>query len=170
MAAIDMLILDVDGVLTDGRVTYTDDGREIKSFHVRDGAALRYWLDAGREAAIISGRDSAAVTRRAQEMGITHIRQGSSNKLPVLRELVQRTGRRPEQVAVIGDDLPDLPLLRNVGLGIAVADACPELRAIAGYVTRERGGNGAVREVIEMLMHEQGTWQPLLDRLNKERL
>lgn len=170
MARIEMLVLDVDGVLADGRITYTDDGREIKSFHVRDGAGLNYWAKAGRQAAIISGRSTPAVTRRAAELGITHLYQGAASKLPALIELLRVTGKPPESVCVIGDDLPDLPLLRNAGLGIAVADACADLRATAHYVTLLPGGRGAVREVIEMLLQRQGLWQSLLDRLHAERI
>lgn len=170
IARIDLLVLDVDGVLADGRITYTDDGREIKSFHVRDGSGLNYWVKTGRQAAIISGRSSPAVTRRAAELGITHLYQGAASKLPALRELLLATGKSPESVCVIGDDLPDLPLLRNVGLGIAVADACIDLRAAAHHVTSLPGGQGAVREVIEMLLQQQGLWQSLLDRLHAERI
>jgi YrbI family 3-deoxy-D-manno-octulosonate 8-phosphate phosphatase len=170
MAAIELLVLDVDGVLTDGRITYADDGREIKAFHVHDGAGVRFWLDAGRQAAIISGRQSAAVTRRAQELGIPHVIQGVGAKLPAFRTLLRKIGLGPEQTCVIGDDLPDLPLVRNSGLGVAVADACPQLRYAAHHVTRNQGGRGAVREMIEMLLTAQGRWQPLLDRLNAERL
>ena len=167
---VEMLILDVDGVLTDGRIIYADDGREIKAFHVRDGAAIRFWVDAGKQVAIISGRNSPVVARRAAELGITRIVQGAGSKLPALRSLLAETSLRPEQIGVVGDDLPDWPLLRHCGLGIAVADACPELRAVAHWVTRSCGGNGAVREVIERLMQEQGLWQPLLDRLRSESL
>ncbi len=170
MAAIELLVLDVDGVLTDGRITYSDDGRETKSFHVRDGAGVRLWLDAGRQAAIISGRQSAAVSRRAQELGIPHVIQGVSAKLPAFKALLQQVGLAPEQACVIGDDLPDLPLVRNAGLGVAVADACPELRFAAHHVTSKPGGQGAVRETIELLLTEQGRWQLLLDRLNAEQI
>ncbi|MCE9534667.1 MAG: HAD hydrolase family protein [Planctomycetes bacterium] len=170
ISKIRLLVLDVDGVLTDGRITYTDDGREIKSFHVRDGGGLRWWQDAGREAAIISGRASPSVSRRAEELGIKRVIQGTGNKLPALRVLLAELDIAPEHVCVMGDDLPDLPLLRNCGLGIAVADACPALRAAAKYVTLKAGGQGAVREVIEMLLRGQNLWQPMVDRLHAERL
>jgi 3-deoxy-D-manno-octulosonate 8-phosphate phosphatase (KDO 8-P phosphatase) len=170
IVAVDLLVLDVDGVLTDGRVTYSDDGREIKSFHVRDGAALKWWLESGRQAAIISGRDSPAVTRRARELGIAHLYQGAGAKLPVLRQLLDGLGGGAGRVCAIGDDLPDVPVLKNVGFAVAVADACPELRAVAHHVTHARGGRGAVREVVELLLRAQGRWQPLLDRLHAERL
>ncbi len=170
IVGIEMLVLDVDGVLTEGSVTYVSDGSEVKSFHVRDGAGVRMWLDAGKQAAIISGRDSPAVTRRAAELGIHRVVQGAKKKLPVLRQLLADTKLQPGQVAVIGDDLPDLPLIRNCGLGIAVADACAELRAAAHLVTGQKGGRGAVREAIEQMMRVQGLWQPLLDGLHAEQL
>jgi 3-deoxy-D-manno-octulosonate 8-phosphate phosphatase (KDO 8-P phosphatase) len=170
IARIEMLVLDVDGVLTDGRVTYVNDGQEIKSFNVRDGAGIHYWIGAGKQAAIISGRKSPAVQRRAAELGIERVIQGASQKLPALKQLVADANLETDQVAVVGDDLPDLPLLRNCGLGIAVADACDELRAAAHWVTNRRGGRGAVRETIELLMRGQGLWQRLLDRLQSERL
>ncbi len=170
MARIEMLVLDVDGVLTDGRIIYADDGREIKAFHVRDGAALRFWIDAGKQVAIISGRNSPIVAKRAAEFGITRIVQGAGSKLPALKSLCADANLRPDQVSVVGDDLPDLPLLRNCGLGIAVADACPELRAAADWITQLPGGQGAVREVIERLMQVQNLWQPLLARLQAQTL
>jgi len=170
ITGIEMLVLDVDGVLTEGRVTYVDDGREIKSFHVRDGAGVRMWVDAGKQAAIVSGRQSTAVTRRAAELGVARVVQGASSKLASLRLLLAQSGLNASQVAVVGDDLPDIPLLRNCGLGIAVADACPEARAAAHLVTTAAGGRGAVREVIELLMRAQGLWQPMLERLHAEKL
>jgi 3-deoxy-D-manno-octulosonate 8-phosphate phosphatase (KDO 8-P phosphatase) len=170
VARVELLVLDADGVLTDGRIVYADDGAEIKSFHVRDGSALRLWADAGKRAAVISGRDSPAVTRRARELGVGHLFQGAGAKLEVLRRLLAETGLAAAQVCAVGDDLPDLPLLKNCGLGIAVADACPELRAAAHFITRARGGHGAVREVVELLMRGRGLWQPVLDRLAAERL
>ena len=170
IARIELLVLDVDGVLTDGRIIYADDGQEIKAFHVRDGAAVRFWIDAGKQVAIISGRNSPIVAKRALELGITRIVQGAGSKLPALRRILADSGLRPDQVCVVGDDLPDWPMLRNCGLAIAVADACPELRAAAHLLTLAKGGCGAVREVIERLMHGQGLWQPLLDRLRAEAL
>lgn len=170
IAAVEMLVLDVDGVLSDGRIFYADDGREVKAFHVRDGAALRFWIEAGKQVAIISGRNSSTVTRRASELGITRIVQGAGKKLPALRSLIAETGLRADQIGVVGDDLPDWPLLRHCGLAIAVADACPELRASAHWVTHAKGGCGAVREVIECIMQEQRLWQPMLERLRAETL
>jgi len=169
LARIDLLVLDVDGVLTDGRVTYSDDGREIKSFHVRDGLALRSWHNAGKQSAIISGRSSPTVARRAAELGIQWIVQGAGDKLPAFRKLLAALGREPGTVCVIGDDLPDLPLVHNCAFGVAVADGCAELKAVAHHVTRQPGGHGAVREVIEILLKSQQQWQPLVERLMAER-
>jgi 3-deoxy-D-manno-octulosonate 8-phosphate phosphatase (KDO 8-P phosphatase) len=162
---VQLLILDVDGVLTDGRIVYTDAGNEVKSFHVRDGSALKFWQESGKQVAIISGRSSTVVERRARELGITHIIQGARTKLPALEIMLNQFQLKPSQVCAIGDDLADYPVLRTCGVGIAVADACAELRAIAHYTTETPGGRGAVREAIEWLMKQQGSWQTLLSRL-----
>src|SRR5262245_5303181 len=128
IAPIELLVLDVDGVLTDGRIIYADDGQEIKAFHVRDGAAITWWREAGKRVAIISGRSSPAVRQRARELAIDAVIQGVSGKLSALRSLLTGMELRPEQVCAVGDDLPDLPLLKNVGLAVAVADACAQVR------------------------------------------
>ena len=125
---IELLVLDVDGVLTDGGIVYSDHDAEIKKFHVRDGSGLALWRKAGKRAAIITGRRSRIVEIRAAELGIDPVVQGAADKLPGLRQVLAVTGFRPEQVAYVGDDLPDVPVLRNVGLAAAVADACPEAR------------------------------------------
>jgi 3-deoxy-D-manno-octulosonate 8-phosphate phosphatase (KDO 8-P phosphatase) len=170
IARVELLVLDVDGVLTDGRIVYCDDGRETKAFHVRDGSAIRFWIEAGKQAAIISGRNSAVVVKRARELGITRIVQGAGSKLAALQGLLDEMKLTFGQVCVIGDDLPDWPMIRHCGFSVAVADACPELRAAAHWVTRAPGGAGAVREVIERLMRGQGLWQPLLARFQSETL
>jgi 3-deoxy-D-manno-octulosonate 8-phosphate phosphatase (KDO 8-P phosphatase) len=170
VAAIELLILDVDGVLTDGSVVYAEDLWEIKAFHVRDGSAIKWWRQAGKRVALISGRSSAAVARRAAELGIDHLVQGADAKLPALRTILAATGSRPDQVCAVGDDLPDLPLLRNVGLAAAVADAADEVRQAAHFVTSAPGGRGAVREVVEVLLKGQGRWQPVVERYQAERL
>lgn len=163
--SIELLVLDVDGVLTDGGVVYADDGVEIKRFHVRDGSGLKVWQRVGKRAAVITGRSSPTVAVRAAELGIDPVHQGVSDKLPVFRAIVEECGCRPEQAAYLGDDLPDLPALRSCGLALAVADACPEVRAAAHYVTRARGGNGAVREAIELILNCQGHWQDFVGGL-----
>src|SRR5438105_12837433 len=123
-ADIAMLVLDVDGVLTDGRIVYDDTGREVKFFHVRDGSGLKIWRSLGKRAAIITGRSSRAVEIRAAELQIEPVIQGASDKLATYRELLQAAGSEPHHVSCIGDDLPDLPLLRNRGLALTVAHAC----------------------------------------------
>ncbi len=153
-----MLVLDVDGVLTDGRIIFTDAGDEIKAFHVRDGTGLKLWRKSGKRVAIITGRSSPIVNRRAGELGIELVIQGADEKLAALRRILSETGLRAEQVCAMGDDLPDLPVLQECGVGVAVADAVDELKAVATLVTNARGGRGAVREAIEWLMRGQGTW------------
>jgi len=164
-AGIALLVLDVDGVLTDGSVIYAGAEVEVKAFHVRDGAGLKIWHQEGKRAALITGRQSSAVERRAAELAVAPALQGVADKLLALRQLLAATGRTAEEVCVIGDDLPDLPMLRRVGLAVAVADACPEVRAAAHYVTRTPGGRGAVRETIELILHCQGAWQQVIERL-----
>jgi len=163
-APIELLVLDVDGVLTDGRIVYAGAGEEIKAFHVRDGSGIRLWQNAGKRAAIITGRTTLAVARRAAELGIDLVIQGAADKRVALRSILDTTGLRPEQAAGIGDDLPDLPILRAVGLALAVADACAEVRHAAHFVTQAPGGGGAVREAIELLLRCQGSWQRVVDR------
>jgi 3-deoxy-D-manno-octulosonate 8-phosphate phosphatase (KDO 8-P phosphatase) len=162
--AIELLLLDVDGVLTDGSVVYADDGTELKRFHVRDGSGLKLWHAAGKRSAIVSGRKSAAVERRASELGIRPVLQGRDDKLAALAEVLAETGLAPEQVCAVGDDLPDLPVLRRCGLAVAVADGCPEVREACHYATIAAGGRGAVREAIEWLLKAQGRWAELTAR------
>ena len=163
-----LIILDVDGVLTDGRVYLDGRGEEIKVFHVRDGQGIRLWLDAGYEVGIITGRKSEALAYRAKELGITHVYQGSRDKLEDYRHLLRVTNLMSEEVAMIGDDLPDLPILHHVGLPVAVGDAVSEVKEEAKYITEARGGCGAVREVIEMLLKKQGKWEFIDKRMQGE--
>jgi 3-deoxy-D-manno-octulosonate 8-phosphate phosphatase (KDO 8-P phosphatase) len=162
IAGIELLVLDVDGVLTDGRIVYTDDGREVKAFHVRDGSGLNLWKRAGKRAAIVTGRSSPAVDRRAAELGVAPVVQGAADKGEALRSVLAETGFQADRACAVGDDLFDLPMLAGCGLAVAVADACPELRAAAHYVTRAAGGRGAVREVVELLLQGQGRWRALV--------
>lgn len=155
---ITVLVLDVDGVLTDGRIVYADDGAELKRFHVRDGSGLKFWREAGNRAAIISGRASPAVDRRAAELGIGPVVQGSGDKSAALDAVLKTLGVRPDEVCGIGDDLPDLPMLRRCGLAVTVADGCREVREMADHVTQLPGGHGAVREAIEWLLTLTGQW------------
>jgi 3-deoxy-D-manno-octulosonate 8-phosphate phosphatase (KDO 8-P phosphatase) len=163
-APIELLLLDVDGVLTDGGIIYTDEGEEIKQFHVRDGSALKFWQLAGKRAASLTGRTSRVVDVRAREIGIAPVIQGAADKLAAFQDLLRQLALAPQQVCFIGDDLPDLPVLRCCGLAIAVADACAEVRTEAHYVTRAPGGRGAVREGIELVLRAQGRWQAIVER------
>jgi 3-deoxy-D-manno-octulosonate 8-phosphate phosphatase (KDO 8-P phosphatase) len=151
-AQIRLLVLDVDGVLTDGRLWFGPDGELVKAFHVRDGVGIKTALGAGVEVAIISGRRSAAVERRAAELGLRHVCQGCDDKAEALRALTAELGLPPGVVACVGDDTPDLPMMALVALPIAVADAHPEVLAAARHVTRAAGGAGAVREVCDLLL------------------
>ena len=151
-----LLVLDVDGVLTDGRLHISAAGEEIKVFHVRDGSGLVAVQRAGITVAIISGRDSAAVTRRAAELGIRHLRQGVSDKGAELERLLAELGVAAQDTACVGDDTPDLPMLRRAGLAVAVADAHPALRESAHWTTTSNGGQGAVREVCDLLLSTRG--------------
>ena len=161
---IDMLVVDVDGVLTDGSIAYADHGEEIKAFHVRDGSGLKLWLALTKKACILTGRKSALVDRRGTELGMTAVLQGVDDKLVAFRWLLGEHHLREDQAAYVGDDLPDLPVLRACGLAVAVADACPEAIQLAHYVTRAAGGRGAVREAIELMLRAQGRWQEALAR------
>ncbi|MGL6097636.1 MAG: KdsC family phosphatase [Fimbriiglobus sp.] len=163
-ARVELLLLDVDGVLTDGSVVYTDDGRELKRFHVRDGTGLKLWRAAGMRVAVVSGRASVAVDRRAAELGAAPVLQGRDDKAAALAEVLAATGLTADRVCAVGDDLIDLPVLGAVGVAVAVADACPEVRAVADYVTITPGGRGAVREVVELLLKSQGRWDALVGR------
>jgi 3-deoxy-D-manno-octulosonate 8-phosphate phosphatase (KDO 8-P phosphatase) len=168
-AAIELLVLDVDGVLTDGRIIYGDNGVEWKVFHVRDGSGLKLWHDAGKRSAIISGRSSRAVEVRAAELGISLVLQGLSDKGPAYQRILAETNVRPEQVCFVGDDVPDLPILSHCGLAVAVADGCPEARAAAHYITGAPGGNGAVRETIELILRCQNRWQGVVDIFRNQK-
>jgi 3-deoxy-D-manno-octulosonate 8-phosphate phosphatase (KDO 8-P phosphatase) len=142
-----LLVLDVDGVLTDGRLFYGPKGELLKAFHVRDGHGIKQVAGAGITVAIISGRKSAAVLRRARGLGIRHVTQGANDKLAALRKLAKSRGVSLEDCACVGDDTPDTPILAAAGLGIAVADAHPDALSVADLVTTRAGGHGAVREV-----------------------
>ena len=149
---VQLLCLDVDGVLTDGGLYMDDHGVETKRFHVRDGAGLRMWMRMGGHVALITGRRGMAVRHRADELGIRHVLQGSTDKLSDFRGLLEHLKINASEAAMVGDDLPDLPILRMCGYPMAVSDAVPEVRAIARFVTVRPGGQGAVREVIEHLL------------------
>lgn len=147
-----LLVLDVDGVLTDGRIYMSAAGEELKVFHVRDGSGLVALQRSGVTVAIISGRDSAAVTRRAAELGIAHVRQGVGDKAAELSALMGTLRVTRAETACVGDDTPDLPMLESAGLAIAVADAHDALRPVVHWVTSATGGRGAVREICDLLI------------------
>ncbi|AMN46127.1 3-deoxy-D-manno-octulosonate 8-phosphate phosphatase [Steroidobacter denitrificans] len=151
-----LLVLDVDGVLTDGRLYFSARGEEMKSFHVRDGAGIVALLRAGIHVAVISGRHSEAVARRMSELGVMHVRQGIQDKGGALQELLGILNVTPQALACIGDDVPDLPLFAAAHLAVGVADAHPAVAAQAHYITRARGGEGAVREVCDLIIDARG--------------
>jgi len=161
---IELLVLDVDGVLTDGLITLTANGEEIKSFNVRDGAGMKYWKRLGRKLAIISGRGAAAVRHRAKELSVDVLRLNAKDKLPVYLEVLGELGMTEQQTAVVGDDLTDLPLFRHCALAVAVHDAADELQAAADCVTDLPGGAGCVREIIEAILKSDGTWNQVMTR------
>jgi 3-deoxy-D-manno-octulosonate 8-phosphate phosphatase (KDO 8-P phosphatase) len=157
-----LILSDVDGVLTDGGIILDNQGIETKRFHVRDGMGIRLWQKAGYHFGLITHRSSNAVKMRVAELGIEIIRQGIDNKLTAMRGILGELRLMPQQVCYIGDDLPDLPVVRSVGFGVAVADACAELREAAHYVTTLAGGLGAVRETIELILKAQSRWEDLI--------
>lgn len=158
-----LLVLDVDGVLTDGGIVVGDEGRESKRFHVRDGFAIRCWQRAGGRVAVISGRSSVAVAHRCAELDIEPAIQGAPDKAPVFRQVLDAVGVKPAQTCVLGDDLPDLPMMRAAGIGGAVADAAEELLEQADWISTRPGGCGAVRELIVDLLVAQGHWTAILE-------
>ena len=151
-ADIRLLVMDVDGVLTDGRLPFDAQGGECKVFHVRDGYGIRRIIDAGIEVALISGRKSIPVKKRADELGIRHVFLGIKEKLATLKQLAEKLGISLDSIAYVGDDVPDLACMQAAGLGIAVADAHPDLDAVADWHTHLGGGQGAVREVCDLLL------------------
>jgi len=159
-----LVIFDVDGVLTDGAILLTDDGREMKRFNVHDGTGINYLQRAGLPVGILSGRRSRAVNRRARELDIKLVLQDCKVKEDGLDRILRRTGARVEEICYVGDDLPDVPVMRRVGLAVAPADAGPEVRAIAHWVTRARGGAGVAREVAERVLKAQKKWGGVIER------
>ena len=159
---IKLLLMDCDGVLTDGRIWLFEDGEEQKGFHTRDGLGIELWHRAGLKSGIISGRKSTAVENRARDLGIAFVKQGNEDKRKAFAETLSEAGVSNEEVAYIGDDLVDIPLMLASGFGIAVADAAAETCQHADYVTKATGGFGAVREVIELILKAQGRWDDLI--------
>lgn len=157
-----LLLLDVDGVLTNGQITYSTAGEELKSFHIHDGLAIKLLQQAGVQVGIITGRSSAMVTRRANELGITHLLQGREDKWVAMQGIQRELGLVDDEVAYMGDDLPDLAAIRHAGLGIAPANAAAVVREHADLVTALRGGEGAVREAGEFILAAKGQLDSIL--------
>lgn len=157
-ARIRLLSFDVDGVLTDGRIIYSDDGRETKAFNVQDGSAIKMLAAEGIEIAILTGRDSPMVTRRAGELGVTHLVQGLDDKGPAFQALCERLGVPLEATAHVGDDLADLVLFELAGFAISVPNGHPAVKARADHLTETPGGAGVARELAELILRARGTW------------
>ena len=162
MQQIQLILSDVDGVLTDGRITYDNQGIESKSFHVRDGMGIKLWQRSGHKFGIITARSSHIVKLRMAELGVETVRQGSQDKLPVGLQLIREMNLKPEQVCYVGDDLSDMSLLAQVGLAASVADGVPEVQDIAHFTTKLAGGQGAIRELVETILKCQKRWDELL--------
>ena len=162
-----LLLMDCDGVLTDGRITLVSDTDEQKSFHTRDGHGLVLLHRAGLRSGIISGNSSSAVERRARDLGMAFVRQGTHNKIVQFDEVLADAQMEDVETAFIGDDVTDIPLMQRAGLAVAVADATEETRAVAHYITKLPGGFGAVREVTELILKAQGRWAELMSRYIK---
>jgi YrbI family 3-deoxy-D-manno-octulosonate 8-phosphate phosphatase len=159
---VELILSDVDGVLTDGGIIFDNQGIETKRFHVRDGMGIKLWQRAGFKFGILTARTSNVVQLRANELNVDVIRQGVDAKLMAAKQIIEEFGLRPDQVCYIGDDLPDLPLILAVGLGVAVADAAADVREAAEHVTTLSGGHGAVRETIEFVLKKKGLWEGMI--------
>ncbi|PLY03547.1 MAG: phenylphosphate carboxylase subunit delta [Desulfuromonas sp.] len=164
LAAIRLLLLDVDGVMTDGRIVYDNQGNELKAFDVKDGHGLKVLQRAGIKVGIITGRESEIVRKRARELGIEILYQGAKRKLEPYEEILASEGLTDEQVAYVGDDVVDLPILRRVGFSATVADAVADVLPLVDYVTQRPGGRGAVREICDLLVKAAGKWDELTAR------
>lgn len=159
---IELILSDVDGVLTDGGIVFDNQGIELKRFHIHDGQGIKLWQRAGYRFGILTGRSSHIVKIRAAELGVDLVRQGFESKLPTAREIAAELRLSPQQVCYIGDDLPDLPVMRWAGLGVAVANAVREVRGQAHHTTTLPGGAGAVRELIETVLQAKQRWDELI--------
>ena len=162
-----MLIVDVDGVLTDGSITLDSHGIESKTFNASDGSGFKFLQRAGLKCAIISGRKSEAVEHRATELGIYDVYQGAKNKIDAYNEILAKYDLKHEEICYVGDDLVDIPVMRKVGFPVAVANAAAEVKEIADYITNTPGGKGAAREVIEKIIKSQGKWDEIMVRYFK---
>ncbi len=159
---IKLLLMDCDGVLTDGQLELLENGDEQKTFHARDGQGISLFHRAGWKTGIISGRTSSAVERRAQDLRMAYVRQYAKDKIEALEEIMAAAGVSADECAYIGDDVADIPVMRRVGFAVAVADAVEETKQAAHYVTELKGGRGAVREVADLILKAQGLWEELM--------
>ncbi len=161
---IELILSDVDGVMTDGGIYVQDNGEQIIKFHIRDGMGVRLWREAGKRFGIVTGRKLESVKKRAADLWMDIVRLGIDDKLPEVDRLAAEFGLKRDQVCFIGDDLLDLPTIRAVGFGVAVADAAEDVRHFAKYTTSVRGGQAAVREVVELILKNTGRWDDVLKR------
>jgi len=164
LSRIKLLLLDVDGVMTDGRIIYLNDGGEAKAFDVKDGHGLKLIQRAGIQVGIITGRQSGIVTRRAAELGIELVYQGAKDKMQPFMEILEKLGLKASEVAYVGDDLVDLPVMRLVGFSVTVADASDDIKPYVDLVTSRPGGRGAVREVCDFLLKQSSLWTSVTSR------
>jgi len=164
LSNIELLLLDVDGVLTDGTITYSDSGEQIKSFNSKDGLGLRLLMDSGIKVGIITGRKSKALEYRCQNLGITLLFDGIKDKLEALGNITSQTGTALKKIAFVGDDLIDLPVMKKVGVSFSVLDASRDVKKHSDIVTTQKGGQGAVREVCETILKAKGLWNNILDK------
>lgn len=164
LKSVKLLMLDVDGVLTDGKIIYNDRGEEIKAFNVRDGHGLKLLMRAGIEIALITGRKSKVVLHRARDLGIKKVYQRVTNKIEIYEKILKGKKLKDINVGFVGDDLVDIPVLKRVGFSAAVGDAIPEVKKVVDYVASKRGGEGAVREICELLLKVQNKWEGITER------
>jgi 3-deoxy-D-manno-octulosonate 8-phosphate phosphatase (KDO 8-P phosphatase) len=166
---IKLIVSDVDGVWTDGKIIYLGDQREIKEFHVRDGLAVKLAQRMGIRVVLVTSRRSAALERRARELGVLELRQGAASKLDEMQSVAQKMGVRLDEVLYVGDDLPDLAPMMRAGIAAAPADAAPEVLAAAAWKLKSNGGNGAFRELVEHLLRDRGEWDQLVEEFGSGR-
>lgn len=157
--SITCILCDVDGVMTDGRIIYDDAGREIKHFHVKDGLAIKAWMRSGFQFGILTARKSLAVERRADELNVQHLQQGYEDKWPAAQRMLSAMNCHPDQVCYIGDDLPDVPVMKRVALAVTPADGAQDVRSTAHWILQSEGGRAAVRELIERILRAKQRWE-----------
>lgn len=159
-----LLVLDVDGVMTDGKIIIDDMGRETKNFDVKDGHGIKILMRYGIDVVLLTGRQSVVVEHRAKDLGIREVHQGVLNKLEIFEVILQKRSLRYENIAFVGDDIVDIPLLKRVGFSVAVADASEDVKKCVDYITKRTGGDGAVREVCELILRAHGKWVDVAKR------